>query len=365
MLIRQLATALTGVNALLPTVLEKLAHGVNYIVGLKSIDMADHILIVPEEREGALRKVSFELVTVANEIAKGLGGAVEAAVVGNNVGSAAESLAKTGIAKVYHADSAAMATFAPEVYTTVLADLIRKTQPAVVLFGATGFGKESSARLAARLDWGLATDCVGFQVKDGSLVLKRPIYAGKVLATVKPKALPVMVSIRPNIFPPAPAGSASAPIEKVEVGVRAPRARVVEKVKKEETAEVDLAEAKIVVSGGRGVKGPEGFEPIRQLAKTLGAAIGASRAVTDAGWIDYSKQVGQTGKTVAPKLYIACGISGAIQHLAGMSSSKVIVAINKDPDAPIFKMADYGIVGDLFEVVPALNEEFKKILSEK
>src|SRR5574341_1577352 len=231
--------------------------------------MADNILIVPEEREGALRKVSFELVTVAKEIAKGLRGAVEAAVAGNNVGSAAELLAKTGIAKVYLADSAAMATFAPEVYTAVLADLIRKTQPAVVLIGATGFGKETSARLAARLDWGLATDCIGFQVENGSLVLKRPIYAGKVLATVKPKALPVMASIRPNIFPPAQASSATAPIERIEISAKAPRVRVVEKVKKEETTEVDLAEAKIVVSGGRGVKGPEGFEPIRQLAKTL------------------------------------------------------------------------------------------------
>lgn len=327
--------------------------------------MANNVLIVPEERDGTLRKVSFELVTLAKEMAKGLGGSVEAAVIGNKVSSAAELLAKTGMAKVYHADSTTLATFSPEAYTAVLADLIRKAQPAVVLFGATGFGKELSARLAARLDWGLATDCIGFQVESGSLILKRPIYAGKVLATVKPKSLPVMASIRPNIFPPAVPGSASAPIEQVEVRVQAPRARVVEKVKKEQATQVDLAEAKIVVSGGRGVKGPEGFEPIKELAKTLGAAIGASRAATDAGWIDYSKQVGQTGKTVAPQLYIACGISGAIQHLAGMSSSKVIVAINKDPDAPIFKIADYGIVGDLFEVVPALTEGFKKILSEK
>jgi electron transfer flavoprotein alpha subunit len=215
------------------------------------------------------------------------------------------------------------------------------------------------------LDWGLATDCIAYQVENGNIVLKRPIYAGKAIATIKPKALPVMLSIRPNIFPPAEANASPSPIEKISVSANTPRARVVEKVVKEQTGEVDLAEAKIVVSGGRGVKGPEGFEPVRALAKSLGAAVGASRAATDAGWIDYSKQVGQTGKTVAPNLYIACGISGAIQHLAGMSSSKVIVAINKDPDAPIFKVADYGIVGDLFAVVPALAEEFKKLLNER
>lgn len=329
--------------------------------------MPNNILIIAEEREGHLRKVSFELVTVAKEMAKGLGGAIEAAVIGANTASAAEAMAKSGVSHVYLADDPALESFAPELYAAVLADLIRKAQPAIVLFGATGLGKELSARVAARLDWGLATDCIAFKVEAGSLILKRPIYAGKAIATVKPKSLPVMLSIRPNIFPPIEASASPAPIEKITLAVSAndSRARVVEKVVKGQTGEVDLAEAKIVVSGGRGVKGPEGFEPVRALAQTLGAAVGASRAATDAGWIDYSKQVGQTGKTVAPNLYIACGISGAIQHLAGMSSSKVIVAINKDPDAPIFKVADYGIVGDLFEVLPALNDEFIKLLSEK
>lgn len=326
--------------------------------------MGNNILIVPEEREGDLRKVSFELVTVANEMAKGFGGAVEAAMLGNNAGACADALAKTGIAKVYHADSPALQYFVPELFTAVLADVIRKAQPAVILLPATGYGKELGARVAARLDLGLATDCIAFQVENGSLVLKRPVYAGKAMATVKPKALPVMVSIRPNIFPPAPASSASAAIEKVDVGEVAARSKVVEKVKKEAVA-VDLAEAKVVVSGGRGAKSPEGFDTVRALASTLGAAVGASRAAVDAGWIDYSAQVGQTGKTVAPQLYIAAGISGAIQHLAGMSSSKVIVAVNKDPDAPIFKVADYGIVGDMFEVLPLMNEEFKKVLAEK
>ena len=326
--------------------------------------MANNILIVAEGRDGSLRKVSYELVTVANEIAKGLGGAVEAVTLGNNIGKCAASLAKTGVSKVYQIDNAAMATFAPEVFTAALTEVIQKAQPAVVLFGATGFGKELGASVGARLDLGLITDCISFAVDGGALVMKRPVYAGKAVATVKPKSLPVMVSIRPNIFAPAEEGSASAPIEQVDFTAPTPRAKVIEKVKKEAVA-VDLAEAKIVISGGRGVKSAEGFEPIKQMANTLGAAVGASRAAVDAGWIDYSTQVGQTGKTVAPKLYIALGISGAIQHLAGMSSSKVIVAVNKDPDAPIFKVADYGIVGDLFDVVQALNEEFKKVLAEK
>ncbi|MEW5718118.1 MAG: electron transfer flavoprotein subunit alpha/FixB family protein [Chloroflexota bacterium] len=326
--------------------------------------MANNILIVAEEREGTLRKVSYELVTVANEIAKGLGGAVEAVVIGNNVGACAESLAKTGVAKVYHADSPALTHFAPEVFAATLADVIRKASPSVVLMPATGLGKELGAKVAAKLDWGVVTDCITFQVEGGTLIFKRPVYAGKAMATIKAKSLPVIASIRPNIFPPAPQESAAAPIEKVEVAAITPRAKVVEKVKKE-AVDVDLAEAKVVISGGRGAKNADGFVQIREIAKMLGAAVGASRAAVDAGWIDYSTQVGQTGKTVAPQLYIALGISGAIQHLAGMSSSKVIVAVNKDPDAPIFQAADYGIVADMFEVMPVLKDELKKVLAEK
>jgi electron transfer flavoprotein alpha subunit len=326
--------------------------------------MGNNILIVAEERDGALRKVSYELVTVAKEIAKGLGGVVEAVVMGNNVGACAEALAKTGVAKVYLADGAGLGNFAPEVFSTTLANIIKKAQPAVVLTPATGLGKELGAQVAAKLDWGLITDCVGFQVDGGAVLFKRPVYAGKAIATVKAKAFPVMASIRPNIFPPAEAGGPAAPVEKIDVAAVAARSHVTEKVKKEAVA-VDLNEAKIVISGGRGAKSGEGFAGIHEIAKMLGAAVGASRAAVDAGWIDYSTQVGQTGKTVAPQLYIALGISGAIQHLAGMSSSKVIVAVNKDPDAPIFQAADYGIVGDMFEVMPVLKEELKKVLAEK
>lgn len=322
--------------------------------------MSNNILIIAEGRAEGLRKVSFELVNVAQQLAGALGGSVAGAVVGNNVGAWADALAKTGVTKVYVVDNPGLEHFAPESYTTALAEIIRAAQPAIVLFGATGWGKEVSACTAARLDWGLVTDCTEAKIENGALLLTRPVYAGKAIAHVRAKGFPVMVSMRPNITPPVEATGASAPIEKVAVTLKEPRARVVETVVKAK-AKVDLGEANIVVSGGRGVKGAEGFAPVQELADTLGGAMGASRAAVDAGWIDYTHQVGQTGKTVSPKLYIAAGISGAIQHLAGMSSSKVIVAINKDADAPIFKIADYGIVGDLFEVLPALNAEVKKL----
>lgn len=322
--------------------------------------MSNNVLIIAEGRADGLRKVSYELVNAAQPLANALGGTVLGGVIGSNVGSWAEALAKTGVSKVYVVDNAQLEHFAPESAALALAELIHKADPAIVLFGASGWGKEISARTAAKLDWGLVTDCTAAKLENGALVLTRPIYAGKAIAHVKAKHLPIMVSMRPNIIPPVQADAAAAPIEQVSVNLPEPRAKVVETVANAKS-QVDLGEANIVVSGGRGVKGPEGFVPIQELADALGGALGASRAAVDAGWIDYTHQVGQTGKTVAPKLYIAAGISGAIQHLAGMSSSKVIVAINTDPDAPIFKIADYGIVGDLFQVVPALTAEVKHI----
>lgn len=322
--------------------------------------MSNNILIVAEGRPEGLRKVSFELVNVAQRLEGALGGSVQGAVLGHNVGAWANALAQTGVSLVYVVDQPTLAQFAPESYAVALAEIIRAADPAIVLFGATGWGKEVSARTAAKLDWGLVTDCTEADIENGSLVLKRPIYAGKAIAHVRAKGFPVMVSMRPNISPPVEADKPAAPIKNISVNLPEPRARVVESVVKAKS-KVDLGEASVVVSGGRGVKGAEGFAPVQELADTLGGALGASRAAVDAGWIDYTHQVGQTGKTVSPKLYIAAGISGAIQHLAGMSSSKVIVAVNKDPDAPIFKIADYGIVGDLFEVLPAVNDQVKKL----
>jgi electron transfer flavoprotein alpha subunit len=211
---------------------------------------------------------------------------------------------------------------------------------------------------------GLASDCTALEIADGRLLATRPIFAGKALAKVKLNSDPQMATVRPNVLAePEPDAGAAAAVESMAPRAEGVRAKVVGIAGAGE-GEIDVAEAEIIVSGGRGVAGPEGFVPVRSLAKTLGAAVGASRAAVDAGWIEHSHQVGQTGKTVTPNLYIACGVSGAIQHLAGMKTSKVIVAVNKDPEAPIFKIANYGIVGDLFEVVPLLEKEFKTLLSE-
>jgi electron transfer flavoprotein alpha subunit len=237
-------------------------------------------------------------------------------------------------------------------------------QPALVLLGATTTGKDLAPRLAARLAVGLASDCTGFAVENGQLRITRPIYAGKAIATVEETQKPYMVTARPNVFAaPEPDTSLKATTETIPGDTGEIRAKVVEMIK-EAGERVELTEADIVVSGGRGLKAPENFAMIEELAKVLGAAVGASRAAVDAGWKDHSYQVGQTGKVVTPTLYIACGISGAIQHLAGMKTSKYIVAVNKDPDAPIFKVADYGIVADVFRVVPVLTEEFKKMKAE-
>ena len=259
--------------------------------------MSNNILIIAEGRAEGLKKVSFELVNIAQTLAAALGGTVQGAVIGSNVGAWADALAKTGVTKVFVAENAALENFAPECYADALAQVMQQAQPAIVLFGATGWGKEVSARAAAKLDWGLATDCTAAQIENGALVLTRPVFAGKAIAQVKANGFPVMVSMRPNIIPPVDADKAAAPIENVALTLKAPRAQVVETVVKQKS-KVDLGEASIVVSGGRGVKGPEGFVPLNELADTLNAAVGASRAAVDAGWIDYTHQVGQTGKTV-------------------------------------------------------------------
>jgi electron transfer flavoprotein alpha subunit len=227
----------------------------------------------------------------------------------------------------------------------------------------TTVGRDLSGRVAARLGVGCLADCTRLSIEGGTVVAVRPVYSGKALATVEGGAKhPVVVTLRPNVFP-ATAGDGQAAVETVALPAVDIRA-VVREVVAKEAGELDVAEADVIVSGGRGIKGPEHFALIRELAQALGAAVGASRAVVDAGWIDHAHQVGQTGKVVSPTLYVACGISGAIQHLAGMSSAKLIVAVNKDPEAPIFKVADYGIVGDLFQVLPALTAEIRKLKAE-
>jgi electron transfer flavoprotein alpha subunit len=326
--------------------------------------MSNDVLVVAEIREGTIKKVAFEMLGEGRRIASELGGNLLAVVLGHGIGDAIAPLAHYGADKVLLADDPALADYTAEGYTNVLAGLIGDLQPALVLLGATTQGKDLAPRLAARLAAGLASDCTDFAVQDGELHITRPIYAGKATAIVRETARPYMATVRPNIFAaPEPDTSREAPIETVSVDAGDIRAKVVELIK-EAGERVELTEADIVVSGGRGLKEPENFALIEELAGVLGAAVGASRAAVDAGWKDHSYQVGQTGKVVTPTLYIACGISGAIQHLAGMKTSKYIFAINKDPDAPIFKVADYGIVGDLFKVVPVLTEEFKKMMAE-
>ncbi|MBI2873909.1 MAG: electron transfer flavoprotein subunit alpha/FixB family protein [Firmicutes bacterium] len=325
--------------------------------------MGNKVWAVAEHRDGRLKKVSLELIGTALRLA-GPDGKAEAILAGSGVEGLAGGLSVPGVSRVYVVDGEGLAHYDAEAYAGVLASLIEKEQPWAVLFAATIQGKDLSARLAARLKTGAAADCTVLEAgEDGRLKAVRPVYAGKARATVAWRGEgPYLASLRPNVFaPPAEAVGGSPEIVKVAgPGKDALRTSLRELIKAAAGA-VEVAEADIIVAGGRGMKGPEHFALLEVLARTLGAAVGASRAAVDSGWRPHSDQVGQTGKTVTPTLYIACGISGAIQHLAGMSSARCIVAINKDPDAPIFKVADYGVVGDLFEVIPILTQEIKRL----
>jgi electron transfer flavoprotein alpha subunit len=311
------------------------------------------VLVIAEQMDGAFRKVTFEALSAARRLDTD----VVAVVLGSGIEGAAAELGKYGAAKILVADDAALAEYTVDAYTEVVAGIVAQTNPGVVILGATAQGKELAGRLSARLDAGLATDCVAIDLDGAQVIATRPMYGGKILADVALTGAPAIVALRPNIVA-AEEASMDSKIEKVAVNAGEVRTQV--KSKQLETGKIDLTEAEIVVSGGRGLGGPD-FSVVESLADVLGAAVGASRSAVDEGWRPASDQVGQTGKTVSPNLYIACGISGAIQHLAGMSSSKVIVAVNKDAEAPIFTKADYGIVGDLFEVVPVLTEEIKKL----
>ena len=320
------------------------------------------ILVFVEQRNGNIRKASLEALSEAKRLAAGAGWSVCAVVAGHGIAGKAPELGAYGAGKVYVADEERLARYSSEGYAAAVREAAARCNPAALLLGATALGRDLSGRVAARLGWGCLADVTKLAVVDGAVVATRPVYSGKALASVDGGSTPAVVTLRPNVFP-AEAGSGTAevePLPPVPGDIRA----VIKELLAKEGGELDVAEADVIVSGGRGIKGPEHFALIRELAGVLGAAVGASRAVVDAGWIDHAHQVGQTGKVVSPSLYIACGISGAIQHLAGMSSSKVIVAINKDADAPIFKVADYGIVGDLFQVVPPLIEEIRKLKAE-
>ena len=316
------------------------------------------ILTFAEVRDGKLRRPSLEVVSEARRRAEAFGGTVATVVVGAGSAGLAAELASYGADRVHVFDDAALSSYATEPWARAVSAVIEETKPAVVLFPYSAMGKDLAPRVAAKAGAGLASDCVFLEAKGGRLVARRPMYSGKAYATVEWEGELQMASLRPNVFPlAAPDSSRQAEIVNGTVDAVA-RARA-ETVKASAEGKVELSEAQIIVSGGRGLKGPEHFHLVAGLAEALGAAVGASRAVVDAGWVEHQMQVGQTGKTVSPTLYVACGISGAIQHLAGMSTSKYIVAINKDPDAPIFKVANYGILGDVFEVLPKLTEAAK------
>jgi electron transfer flavoprotein alpha subunit len=328
--------------------------------------MADNVLVFAEQREGKFRKVALEAVSEGKRLADKLGGESSAAVIGSGVEGIAGSLGAYGAAKVYVVDDPALEDYTSDGFAKALCRIIKDTDPSIVLMGCTSTGRDLGPKVAARMATGLAADCTALDVKDGKLVATRPMYAGKVLAEVVCDTTPQIASVRPNVFSLAePDESLTAEIVKVDAEMSPDELRTrVKEVIRAAGATIDLTEAQIIVSGGRGMGGAEKFSVLEELAEALGGAVGASRSAVDAGWRDHQFQVGQTGKTVSPVLYIACGISGAIQHLAGMKTSKVIVAVNKDPEAPIFKVADYGIVADLFDVVPILTEEAKKLLAE-
>ena len=324
-----------------------------------------HVLAVLEQRDGTLRKVSHEVVTGARRLADALGGgaSVEALVLAAGPVRGNEQLGGFGADRVITLTSSAFGMYAPEAYAQAIAARAKAAGYGAVVFAASATGKDLAPRVAARLGVPLAQDVTDVGVEGGAVTAVRPVYAGKALLKVKLAASPALVSLRPNVFTPVQRPRAGA-AETAAVDAPGGAGRVVVKhIKAAEAGALDVAEAPIVVSGGRGLKEPANFKVLEQLAAAFGgtAAVGASRAVVDAGWRPHADQVGQTGKTVSPTLYVAVGISGAIQHLAGMRTSKVIVAINKDKDAPIFKVADYGIVGDLFEVVPKLTEEIRKL----
>ena len=324
--------------------------------------MAKGVWIVAEQRGGALRKVSFEIASAARKIADELGEEVSAVLVGSGVEGLAPELAKYGVDKVYLADDAIYADYTTDAYSEAVAKVVKENDASILLLGASVQGKDLGASLVGKLATGMASDCTELKIDGGKMVAVRPMYAGKTFAEVGIESFPQMATLRPNVFA-AVENAKAGEVVKFDAGIPADalKTKVLE-TQPDASGKVELTEANVIISGGRGMKGPDEYKILEELAGLLGAAVGASRAAVDAGWKPQTDQVGQTGKVVSPNLYIACGISGAIQHLAGMSSSKYIVAINKDEEAPIFAKADYGIVDDLFKVVPELTAEVKKIL---
>ncbi|MCZ6776351.1 MAG: electron transfer flavoprotein subunit alpha/FixB family protein [Ignavibacteria bacterium] len=321
------------------------------------------VLAFAEQRDNKFKKSAFETVKAARGIADELRAEFVAMVIGSGIESIAQELGAYGASRVVTADDASLAQHSNTAYAKVIAEVAAKEGAEVVFLPASQMGKDIAPRIAVKLGAGLAADCVALRVENGNIVATRPVFAGKALIDVRVRTKTKVFTLRPNVFTAA-ADSGTAQVEKAPVALEPKDFGSVVKELKVATGRPDVTEADIIVSGGRGLKGPENFHLIEELADVMGAGVGASRAVVDAGWRPHDEQVGQTGKTVSPTMYVACGISGAVQHLAGMSSSKYIVAINKDKDAPIFQVADYGIVGDVFEILPELTKQLKAALGK-
>ncbi|MFA5410295.1 MAG: electron transfer flavoprotein subunit alpha [Candidatus Omnitrophota bacterium] len=334
-------------------------------------DIKDYkgIWVFIEQKNGKVQSVAYELLGKAQELAGKLNSQVSGVLIGNNLDDQLDELIWRGADNLYLVEAPEIANFQDEPYTNILVELIRKYKPEILLCGATTIGRSLISRVAVKIKTGLTADCTGLDIDPDKKILlqTRPAFGGNIMATIiSPNYRPQMATVRHKVMlPQEPDKKRKGKVirETFDGSVYASRTKLLDIVEEIETL-VNLSEADIIVSGGRGMAGPENFKLLEELAHVLGAAVGASRAAVDAGWMPYSHQVGQTGRTVAPKIYIACGISGQIQHLVGMQSSKIIIAINKDPDAPIFKVATYGIIGDLFQVIPSLTRKFKEVLKK-
>lgn len=335
------------------------------------VNLADYkgVLVFGEQKKGVVQSVVFELLGEGRKLADELGVELACVLIGEAIESKAQELFWRGADKIYLVEHPKLKHYQDEPYTNVIVELVKEVKPEIVLFGATSIGRSLASRIAVKLNTGLTADCTKLDIdKEKKLLLQtRPAFGGNIMATILcANSRPQMATVRHKVMKEAPTDK-SRKGRIIKKSYPEPlyesRTKLLDII--EEISEtVNLTEANIIVSGGRGLGKPEGFKMIEELAKVLGGAVGASRSTVDAGWIPYSHQVGQTGKTVCPKIYIACGISGQIQHLAGMSSSDIIVAINKDPVAPIFSVATYGIVGDVYEIVPALTQKFKEVLKK-
>ena len=336
---------------------------------VKDLSAYKGVWVFAEQRNGKLMSTAFELIGEGRKLADKLGVELSAVLLGSDVANLAEELIHYGADKVILADHPELKLFTTDAYTKVITDLVNSKKPEIILIGATNIGRDLGPRIAARLDTGLTADCTKLEIDEEQRILlqTRPAFGGNIMATIiTPKHRPQMSTVRPGVMKKlTPDANRKGIVEKVEVVLEKKDIRtIVKEVVKSAKQAVNLIEAEFIVSGGRGLGGPEGFKLIEDLAKELNGVVGSSRAAVDSGWISHDHQVGQTGKTVRPKIYVACGISGAIQHLAGMQSSDCIIAINKNPDAPIFDVADYGIVGDLYKVIPMMIEEVRRIKAE-